>query len=187
VRAPRILLALCLRVSTKSHQNKYGYAAVQIGEPVLLEDLVEGPIWNVPKEQRRPIVDGLAGQLIARIGQVVPATPVPLFATAVLAEGDRTESAITRRVRDAIVALRAKGAPVLFGRAFPRPSESGSSIPALDRELDVHGEAELVVLLAGYSLERRGLVSHHEGLFTVLPKGEEILRYYANSIAHHLG
>ncbi len=185
LRLPRFVLAFGLRVAIKSHRNKYGYAAVQIGEPVLLEDLVKGEPWNLPKEERRPIIDGLAEQLIARIGHVVPATPVPLFATAILADADGSESAVTRRVRDAIVRLRAQGAPVLFGRAFPHPAESGSSIPALDRELDVHGDAELVVLLAGYALERRGIVSHHAGVFAVLPDGEEILRYYANSIAHH--
>ena len=131
-------------------------------------------------------MDALAQDLMTRIGHVVPATPVPLFATAILAEGDRSESAVTQRVRDAIVSLRSAGAPILFGRAFPRPSETTSSIQSLDSELDVHGEAELVVLLAGYALERRGIVSHHAGIFAVLEDGEPILRYYANSIAHHL-
>lgn len=187
LRLPRFLIALGLRVATKSHRDKYGYAAVQIGEPVLLDDLVEQPIWSLPKEERRPLVDALAQDLMTRIGRVVPATPVPLFATAMLAEGDRSESAVTQRVRDAIVSLRALGVPVLFGRAFPRPSETTSSIQALDSELDVHGEAELVVLLAGYALERRGIVSHHAGVFAILEDGEEILRYYANSIVHHLG
>jgi glycerol-3-phosphate O-acyltransferase len=186
LRLPRFLTALGLRVATKSHKDKYGYAAVQIGEPVLLEDLVERPIWDLPKEERRPLVDALAQDLMTRIGRVVPATPVPLFATAMLAEGDRSESAVTQRVRDAIVSLRAAGAPILFGRAFPRPSETTSSIQSLDSELDVHGEAELVVLLAGYALERRGIVSHHAGVFAVIDGGEELLRYYANSIAHHL-
>jgi glycerol-3-phosphate O-acyltransferase len=186
LRLPRFLLALGLRVATKSHRDKYGYAAVQIGEPVLLEDLVERPIWSLSKEERRPLVDALAQQLIGRIGRVVPATPVPLFATALLVDGDRTESAVTQRVRDAIVSLRGVGAPILFGRAFPRPSDTTSSIQSLDSELDVHGEAELVVLLAGYALERRGIVSHHAGVFAVLDGGDEILRYYANSIAHHL-
>jgi glycerol-3-phosphate O-acyltransferase len=185
LRLPRFLLALGLRVATKSHRNKYGYAAVQIGDPILLQDLVERPIWNLPKEERRPLVDSLAQELIKRIGRVVPATPVPLFATAMLADGDRSESAVTQRVRDAIVSLRAVGAPVLFGRAFPRPPETTSSIQSLDSELDVHGEAELVVLLAGYALERRGIVSHHAGVFATLEGGEEILRYYANSIVHH--
>ena len=56
----------------------------------------------------------------------------------------------------------------------------GERVPVL-----AHGEAELIVLLGGYALERRGLLRHQDSHFTVLPDSEELLRYYANSIGHH--
>jgi glycerol-3-phosphate O-acyltransferase len=184
-RLPRILGAMTLRVASKSHRNKYGYAALQIGRPVLLSEIAKEGIWNLPREERRPQVDLVAQILLQKIAEVVPATPVPLFCAALVSSGDRSESAVTARVQAMIAELRAAGAPVLFGRAFPRPSEDSSAIPELDRQLDAHGEAELVVVLAGFALERRGLIRHAQGHFTVMPESDPILRYYAKSIAHH--
>lgn len=189
VMLPVLVGANLLRVAARSHR-KFGYAAVVVGDPVPLDDL-QGPVEvaNLPLSARREHVKEVAQALLGHIGRVVPATPVTVFCHALLSGEERGEREVTRRVQVLLAVLRRRGVPMALGRAFSggmAPSAGGGELAGLDDELAMHGEAELVVTLAGFALGRRKLVRHSGSGFALEAGAEPILRYYANSIAHHL-
>jgi glycerol-3-phosphate O-acyltransferase len=185
---PRLVVAKALRVATRSHK-KFGYAAVFFGSPVILSEFPGGAgAHEQDDEARLVVIEALAERLMVEgIGRVVPATPVPLFCAAQLQDGDQDAPAVTRRIVQIMAAVRAAGAPVALGRAF-------DAFEGRRDELGEAGrleEAEQVYILASLALVRRAVVRR-----VVTPTGpgvevvdgsEAVVRYYANSIAHHLG
>jgi len=185
-RLPLLIGANMVRVALRSHR-KLGYAAVHVGRPVLLSELALDPdMARLPREQRRPLVDDVAKRLLQAVGRQVPATPVPLLCFALLQPGGTDDDAVVERVRCLLAELRAVGCPLAFGRAFPRLHEAESGIPGLDQAAEELNESQVVVFLAGFALERRKLVVHDGGRFQVLPEHTHLLRYYANSLVHHI-
>lgn len=195
--APRLVIANLLRVATRSHQ-KFGYAALTFGEPLLLSDWPGGlGLHLLPTDERKAGVEALADELLnRRIGPVVPATPVPIYATAVLREGPTDDAAIRGRVREVLAELRARNVPLALGRAFDElrkkrePDERPGIHPAFDEALLDDEEADQVTSLASTLLTRRSLLRKvvtpaGPGHETQAPDAPEVLRYYANSIRHH--
>lgn len=186
LRLPVLVGANLVKVALRAHR-KLGYAAVSVGPPVLLSELSDGQdLARLPKEQRRPAIDALAHRLLGRVSRQVPATPVCLLCFALLEEGALSDDAVVARIQRLLAQLRQVGAPVALGAAFPRLREAESGIPGLDAAVDDGHEAQMVLFLAGYALERRGLVGHDRGVFHLRPGREVIVRYYAHSIVHHL-
>lgn len=185
-RLPVLLAANVVKVALRSHR-KLGYAAVSVGRPVLLSELSGGvDIAHLDMAERRPRVEALAQDLLEHVSRSIPATPVPLLCFALLEGGGLHDEAVVDRVRQLIFALRSRGAPLAFGRAFPRLTEAASGIPGLDDAVEEGNEAQMVVFLAGYSLERRAVIGHDDGLFRIEADQDCIVRYYAHSIVHHV-
>lgn len=189
---PLLIVANGLKVATRSHQ-KFGYAAIAFGEPLILSRWPGGPALHALEDgPRREGVAGLAEELLhRRIGRVVPATPVPILCLA-LDGGARALGEVRVAVRRLLARLRAAGAPIALGEAFDgiarrRDAPPPESIPGgLDEDLLDQEEAELVVTLAGKALQRR-LVVKVDGREIRVQRGEEpIIAYYAASIRHHL-
>src|SRR5438874_7673822 len=69
--------------------KRYGRAAVNFGTPISLREwLASAPgVLQLPKEQRLPQLERLAALLMERIGAIIPVTPVPLAAAALLSFG----------------------------------------------------------------------------------------------------
>ncbi len=193
---PRLVAANLLRVATRSHQ-KFGYAAIRFGEPLVLTDWPGGAeLHRLPPEERGEAAKLLAEELLdRRIGAVVPATPVPVLCTALLRPGDPDDGAVRDRVREVLAELRAKGAPLALGRAFDevRRKRAAEDEPAIHEVFDAalvdDEEAEVVQSLATTLLARRKIVRR-----VVTPTGlgwepaddaGDVLAYYANSIRHH--
>ena len=187
LRLPVLIGANLVKVALRSHR-KLGYAAISVGSPVLLSTLCGGdPVCRLPEEERRLRVKEIAERLLESVAEQIPATPVPVFCLALLQDEDRGDRAVLERIRRTLAALRDAGASLAFGLAFPRLNEARSTIPGLEDEVEGENEAEMVLTLAGFALERRGLLSHRAGAFHVEQDGEEVLKYYARSIEHHLG
>jgi glycerol-3-phosphate O-acyltransferase len=191
---PRLLVANALRVATRSHQ-KFGYAAIVFGEPLRLSDWPGGAaLHTLPADARKEAAQALADELLFhRVGAVVPALPVPVLATALLQPGDDSERAVRDRVRAVLAELRARGAPLSLGLAFDdvRKKRAEAHRPDIHETFDEvlldDEEAEQVVRLAVTQLARRGVLAPPGPRVTrVAPDAEDVLRYYANSIAHHL-
>ena len=180
-----------VKVALRS-DRRAGLAAVAVGEPLLLtawerRRLGEGPgLAARPFEERRPLVKDLAADLLAAVGGAVPATAVPVLCLALLQDEDAAVSAVRARVRLLLAGLRAAGATVALGGRFSGPTEAASGIDGLEAEVSAVEEAEQLVSVAGHRLARRGLVRHEGGRLAVVAGNEDLVRYYARSIAHHV-
>lgn len=194
---PLLIAANVVKVTTGSHR-KFGNAAVRFGEPLSLYDWPGGRTLHALEDNERKAAMAALGDelLYNRIGKVIPATVVPVFATALLQQGPDDDHAVQARIRTILMNLRAVGAPVALGAAFQsietrRAAPDAASItPDLDDALLGAEEGEQIFLLASYSLLRRRLLRRVEtptgrGL-ELTDNSLDIVQYYALSIAHHL-
>jgi len=147
--------------------KRYGRVAVNFGTPLSLRAwLATAPpgVLEWPRERRLPELQRLADEMLRRIGAIIPVTPVPLVAAALLS----FEQSVVRR--DALL-------------------ERMDTLR--DRLLEVNGKVvrggariDEVWDRAWRMLRLRRLVVAEGTSFVILPRGRPLLEYYANSIAH---
>ena len=130
----------------------FGIASVSFGSPLELSRFLQ--------EDRSAATEVVANQLMARIEAVIPVTPIPLVARALLA-GATEKEALRVAVDDALAWLEARG--------IPRPDEAAHS-------LSEHACASLL---------GRGLIALEGDGYAVTDLGIDVLRYYAMTIVHH--
>src|SRR5690348_7458980 len=149
--------------------KRYGRAAVTVGAPIPLVEWFERErdLFQVARPERLGRVQHLCDQMMVRIGQLVPVTPVPL-ACAAIASMERDY--ISRvALLDRMEEMRA----VLV--------ELNGRVIRADRDIAESWERAWRMLRM-----RRVLVETGDG-YTLLPRGRDLVSYYANSIAHLLG
>lgn len=149
--------------------KRYGRAAVTVGAPVSLAEWFarETELFALPRSDRLGRVQVLCDQIMTRIGQLVPVTPVPL-ACAAIQSIDRDY--IPRSLLlDRMTEMRA----LLV--------ELNGRVIRADRDIAETWERAWRMLRM-----RRILLETGNG-YTLLPRNRELVRYYANSIAHLLG
>ncbi len=187
LRAPMVLAAAFGRATLRSHQ-KYGYAAVSFGAPLLLDELLPdaAQLARAPDAARRPAIAALADVLLARVADAIPATPVAVVSRAIL-DGERDLSSLKRRVGVDLAALRATGRPVAQGLAFrglagaDRRADN-PELASLDQDIRDAEEAERTVDLALRLLQRRGLVKLEGTSLRAPADAMPLLAYYARSL-----
>jgi len=147
--------------------KRYGRVAVNFGTPLSLRAWLKtapSDVLSLPKEARLPELERLAREMLVRIGAIIPVTPVPLAAAALLSFGQTViqKNALLDRMdqlRDRLLEVNGK---VVRGGA--RIGE------VWDR--------------AWRMLRMRRLVVADGDTLVVLPRGRPLLEFYANSIAH---
>ena len=147
--------------------KRYGRAAVNFGTPLSLRAWLKtapSEVLSLPREARLPELERLAREMLVRIGAIIPVTPVPLAAAALLSFGQTViqKNALLERMdqlRDRLLEVNGK---VVRGGA--RIGE------VWDR--------------AWRMLRMRRLVVADGDTLVVLPRGRPLLEFYANSIAH---
>lgn len=153
--------------------KRYGEAAVVIGEPVPLEPWFRGleregrGLFTLPRTERLGVIQSLTDDAMRRVGEIIPVTPVPLVCAAIQTfDADFiSREQLTERM------LEVRGSLAHHGR----------QVLNADEEVGV-------TLDRAYQLLRlRRVVSREGGGYVVLPRGRELISYYANSIAHLLG
>ena len=147
--------------------QRYGRVAVNFGAPLSLRSWLAGApadLLNWPKERRLPELERLAHEMLRRIGAVIPVTPVPLAAAALLSFEQTAipHAALLERMDQLRDRLQHVNAKVVRGGA---------------RIGDIWDRAWRMLRL-------RRLVVAEGGTLIVLPRGRPLLEYYANSIAH---
>lgn len=188
---PPLIAANLLRVATRSHR-KFGYAAVNFGEPLRLLDWPGGAeLHTLEPGPRREALVALATHLLEeRIARAIPATPVPVLCAALGRCPSGELAALDQAVRGVLAELRAVGAPIALGRAFEsiaeRRGDGQEGVPFLDGEVLNAEESERVLMLASGLLLRRQLLTRQGDRLEPSPGAQPILKYYAASIAHHL-
>ena len=153
--------------------KRYGRAAVMIGEPVPLapwiasHDASGTSLFELPKQERLGRVQDLCDRMMARIGALIPVTPVPLACAAL----QSLESDFVSR-----------------SRLLERMEEMHSVLVELNaRVLSAEGGMDQTLELALRMLVMRRVVAPSGEGFAVLPRGRALISYYANSVAHLLG
>jgi len=160
------LISNTLRLLT-GRLKRYGRVAVNFGTPLSLRSWLRAAPANVltlPKERRLPELERLAREMLARIGAIIPVTPVPLAAAALLSFGQTviTKDALLERMDQLRDRLKDVNGKVVRGGA---------------RVAEVWDRAWRMLRM------RRLVVVEGESL-VILPRGRPLLEYYANSIAH---
>jgi len=147
--------------------KRYGRVAVNFGTPQSLRAWLETAPRNalaLPKEQRLAELERLGREMLGRIGAIIPVTPVPLAAAALLSFGQTVinKEALLERMDQLRDRLKEVNGKVVRGGA---------------RIAEVWDRAWRMLRM------RRLVVADGETL-VVLPRGRPLLEFYANSIAH---
>jgi len=149
--------------------KRYGRAAVTVGAPIPLASWFdrEAELFEMPRTARLGRVQALCDELMVHIGQLVPVTPVPLACAAIQSvDRDFIPRAL---LLERMAEMRAELVE-LNGRVI-----------RADRDVAETWERAWRMLRM-----RRILLETGNG-YTLLPRNRELVRYYANSIAHLLG
>ena len=149
--------------------KRYGRAAVTVGAPIPLAGWFnrESKLFDLPRAERLGRVQALCDEIMVHIGQLIPVTPVPL-ACAAIQSIDR-EYIPRELLLDRMTEMRA----VLL--------ELNGRVIRADRDIAETWERAWRMLRM-----RRVMVETGAG-YALLPRNRELVRYYANSIAHLLG
>ena len=160
------------RLSTR-RWRRYGRAAVVVGEPIpvapwLAELAAEGtPLFERPRPERLAEVQRFTDGLMRRIGAIIPVTAVPLTCAALQTFDAEyiPEDRLLARIEELRDVLVAQGAEVV------EPAR----------------EAHETFERAYRMLHMRHVLSKQGDAYVILPRGRELISYYANGIAHLCG
>jgi glycerol-3-phosphate O-acyltransferase len=149
--------------------RRYGRAAVNFGTPISVRRWLAdqlGEVLRLPRYERLAQMQRLADRAMERIGAIIPVTPVPLAAAALLSFGSSSVS------RD---------------RLMDRMDELRDTLRELNAKV-VRSELPIAEIWyrAWRTLEMRRLVVAQGNDLVILPKQRPLLEYYANSIRHLL-
>jgi glycerol-3-phosphate O-acyltransferase len=149
--------------------QRYGRVAVNFGTPISVRGwLAAQPsgLLQLPRNERLTHMQRLADYAMERIGAVVPVTPVPLAAAALLSFGT---SVVPR------------------DRLLERMDEIRDRLSAFNAKL-VRGELPVAEVWdrAWRMFTLRRLVVRQGDQLVILPRERPLLEYYANSIRHLL-
>jgi len=147
--------------------KRYGRVAINFGTPLSLRAWLRTQPTDVlsrPKEARLTALEVLAREMMTRIGAIIPVTPVPLAAAALLSFGQTVvgKDVVLERMDQLRDRLKEVNGKVVRGGA---------------RIADIWDRAWRMLRM------RRLVIAEGESL-VILPKGRPLLEYYANSIAH---
>jgi glycerol-3-phosphate O-acyltransferase len=146
----------------------YGYACVSFGRPISLRQYCadQGVDFRTLDETRRfAQIERLGQKLMRKVGDVVPALPVSLVATVMLA------------APKPLSGLELKGeVEILIRRLIA--NDAHIHIPRADQDYAIEVGLRMLLL--------RHFVLEENGLHRANPDEEIMLRYYANAIAHLL-
>ncbi len=148
--------------------KRYGRAAVNFGTPVSLREWVgRNPgVLQLLKEERLPRIQALADEVMGRVAEIIPVTPVPLVAAALLSFRNTAvrREALLERLDSFRDQLLERGAKLV------QPERDPAAI--LDR--------------AWRTFTMRRLVVRAGSDYIVMPRQRPLLEYYANSLKHLL-
>ncbi|HEY6219763.1 MAG TPA: 1-acyl-sn-glycerol-3-phosphate acyltransferase [Gemmatimonadaceae bacterium] len=149
--------------------KRYGRAAVIVGKPIALAPWFarEENLFQLDRQERLGRVQTMSDEVMERIGQLIPVTPVALACAAI-------------QSFDSDFISRAQ--------LLARMDEMRNALVELNgRVLKADRDIEETFDRAWRMLRMRRILSEQGGGYAVLPRGRALVSYYANSIAHLLG
>ena len=158
-----------LWLGLRSRWYRFGYACVNFGSPVSMREYCQArnlDFHRLTPEARREEMAALGAHLMQAVGRIIPVLPVPLIATALLANDGRALSLFDLKTEVA--------------RLLDRLHEHGAHIYIPRKDFDYAVNVGLRML------RLRRVVGERDGLVYAESEETALLRYYANSIAHLL-
>jgi len=155
------------RLMFKSEWHRFGYACVNFGSPVSMRAYCRErglDFQRLPGEERKRETSALGAHLMRSVGRIVPVVPVPLIATAFVANPGKELSSLE---------LKAE-----VERLLEKLARAGARVYVPRRDFDY------AITVGLRMLRLRHLVDEREGLYAARAAELPLLRYYANSIAH---
>lgn len=165
------------RLSTR-RWKRYGRAAVVIGEPIAVAPWLDdqhararaaghGSFFDLPRPERLGAVQAVCDAVMGRIGALIPVTAVPLVCAALQTfDAEYVEEArLLARIEELRDVLVERGAEVA------EPAREASE--SFER--------------AYRMLKRRRVLLKQGDAYVILPRGRELISYYANGISHLCG
>jgi len=147
--------------------HRFGYACVNFGTPLSMRRFCgerELRPAELSSEDRFAAVGEVAKELMAALSSVIPVVPVSVVAAAFTnISRTRPEFEIKAAAQRLMADLETRGVRIY--------------IPRQDREYSIQVGLRMLTL--------RHIVAEHDGLYSIVPEEQELLAYYANSIAHH--
>jgi glycerol-3-phosphate O-acyltransferase len=158
-----------LSLMLRSRWHRFGYACVNFGSPLSMRAYLaerQLDLRHLPAAERSAELERLGARLMREIGGVIPALPVPLVATVLVASAGEplSELELKSRAFRLMGELEAAGAHVY--------------IPRRDQDYAIVAGLRMLTL--------RHLISETDGLYAAVPAELPLLRYYASSLAHLL-
>ena len=153
--------------------RRYGRAAVTIGQPISVNAWLsslerEGvELFSLERSARLGRLQVFCDDVLARIGAIIPVTPVPLACAAV--QSFDADFISHEHLVERMAAMR----DVL--------QESNGRVVRADRDIEVTFDR------AYRMLHLRRMIARTGDGYLVLPHGRPLISYYANSIVHLLG
>jgi glycerol-3-phosphate O-acyltransferase len=148
--------------------KRYGRVAVNFGTPLSLHHWLDShpSILDRPREDRLPELQKLADEMMLRIADIMPVTPVPLVAASLLSF---SESVIHR------------------GDLLERVEAYRGHLRRTDAKLVRADRAAADIIDRAWRMfAMRRLVVREGDRYIVLPRQRPLLEYYANSLRHLL-
>ena len=148
---------------------RFGYACVNFGTPISMRSYTDRSQIDfrfLDSEARFEAIERLGGELLSAIATTIPVLPVPLIATVFL-----------RHPRTAMSELEIKAHAHALINDFEQHG-AYVHIPRSDQDYAAAVGLRMLVL--------RHLVQESDGLYQASDADHDMLRYYANSIAHFL-
>jgi len=148
--------------------KRYGRAAVNFGTPVSVREWAQANpgVLEQTREERTPKLTLLADTVLHNMADMMPVTPVPLVAAALLSFQETF-------VRKADLLLRL--------------DEYREHLMATNRSLSPHNSDSAGILDRAWRMLKMRRLAVQEGeAVVVLPKQRPLLEFYANSVSHLL-
>ncbi|MBN1573119.1 MAG: 1-acyl-sn-glycerol-3-phosphate acyltransferase [Deltaproteobacteria bacterium] len=180
--------------------RKYGYTSVAFGPPISLDRYIEkycSNILTLPTKTRIPEVKKFADYVLKRVAAVIPITPVPFLAYAILKDGRNRipETDLIKSMTEIKKELIAKDARIVMGNDFLDLIKEKQKIEEMeqDRTMELvnfeYGVIEIEEMqksmdLALEVLSLRKIAKKKKGEIRINPDRKDILDYYSNSIIH---
>lgn len=149
----------------RGNWHRFGYACVNFGRPLSASEFFVGrgeDPRRLVRDERFAAVGELAGELMGRVGRIIPVLPVSLVATVLVEDPERTWSKLELEaaVQARLERREKAGAPVY--------------VPRASRDYAVEVGMRMLVL--------RRVLEVEDGLYRVRQDDLPLLEYYANAI-----
>jgi len=200
LKAPVVVVFNFLRYLT-GRLKRHGYASVSFGYPVPVSEFLKrhGDFFKLNRNDRLGLVKELADELLRKIGDVVPVTPVCLVAKAIMMVNRESfhRDELVRTIIGINQNLRTHKRRIVIGSAFKSYQQTMDTLltekndrkkELVSFEEDFLGvnEARSMARIALEILRRRDIVRVKNDTISINKKNYSFIEYYAN-LLHYEG